>query len=239
MDNFVLMFSARQISSKIHHHLALQIVFTTHIPFNSVIAGMEYEKIYGFMVKPNITHACTVTEGELNIINIEPYSTTGKFINQMFSQGNDVIVFETKQEFQHHFDLNKTDILNSLHQKINTYSNLPKQDSRMLKVIDYLNQNFHLQNLNPHFLSQMINLSSSRFSVLFKEYTGASLSRYLLWLRLRKAINLSLLEKGLSLTNIAIEAGFYDLPQLNKYMKEMIGVPPQIFKQYSNLIQAY
>ncbi len=239
MDNFVLMFSARQISSKIHNHLALQIVFTIDTPFNSVIADREYENIYGFMVKSNIAHACTVIQGELNIINIEPYSTPGKFINQMFIQGNDVLVFKTEQEFQHHFDLKKTDFLHSLYQKMNAYSNLPKQDSRMIKVIDYLNQNFHLQNLNPYFLSQMINLSSSRFSVLFKEFTGASLSRYLLWLRLRKAIYLSLFEKGLTLTNIAIESGFYDLPQLNKYMKEMIGVPPKIFKQYSNLIQAY
>jgi len=65
------------------------------------------------------------------------------------------------------------------------------------------------------------------------------LSKYLLWTRLRQVIYLALTDKDRSLTDIAYDTGFYDLPQLNKYMYEMFGMPPKALKYKSDLIQVY
>lgn len=68
---------------------------------------------------------------------------------------------------------------------------------------------------------------------------GSSVSKFLLWTRLRQAVYLSLSDKKRTLTDIAYDTGFYDLPQLNKYMYKMFGVPPKGLKQNSDLIQVF
>ncbi|WP_374756439.1 helix-turn-helix domain-containing protein [Dyadobacter flavalbus] len=85
----------------------------------------------------------------------------------------------------------------------------------------------------------MVFLSPSRLASLFKQQTGSSLSKYLLWTRLRQAIYLTLSDKDRSLTDTAYDTGFYDLPQLNKYMYEMFGMPPKALKHNSDLIEIY
>jgi AraC-like DNA-binding protein len=58
----------------------------------------------------------------------------------------------------------------------------------------------------------------------------------MLWLRLRQAI-LKLVMEDTSLTEIAVETGFYDSPNFTKYMHEMIGVPPIAFRKNRSVIK--
>jgi len=50
---------------------------------------------------------------------------------------------------------------------------------------------------------------------------------------------MTLSEKERSLTEIAYDTGFYDLPQWNKYMYEMFGMPPKALKLNSDLIKVF
>jgi AraC-like DNA-binding protein len=237
---FILALKAYNLSVEIHHHSAYQIVLSDDTPFNSTINGQLCEGIYGFLIKPQVVHFCNVEKGALNILNIEPYSTVGLELASRFKVGQDYIVFQAQTEANAFFQTSEGSF--DIHSIINAlFSELSakKYDERVTRIVEYIKSNFFEQHITPQTFADIVFLSPSRLASLFKQQTGSSLSKYLLWTRLRQAIYLTLSDKDRSLTDIAYDTGFYDLPQFNKYMYEMFGMPPKALKQNSDLIQVY
>jgi AraC-like DNA-binding protein len=237
---FILALTARNLTVEIHQHSAYQIVLSNDAPFTSTINGKEYEEIYGFLIKPQVTHLCAAEKGTLSVLNIEPYSTLGLELSSRFTEDQDYTVFKTREEIRDFFktetdpfDINK--IIVALLSKISN----TQYDERVTKMVDYIGTNYFERDITPQTFTDLVFLSPSRLASLFKEQTGSSLSKYLLWTRLRQAIYVTLSEKEKALTDIAYDTGFYDLPQLNKYMHEMFGMPPIALKHNSDLIQVH
>lgn len=237
MDPFILAFTAKGLNAAIHKHSAFQIVFSHENQFNSILNQEENKQIFGFIAKPQISHACSENNSLLSIVNIEPFSPPGKFIQGLFQPDENYIPFKSQTDFAQFLNMDAlTHFEDTLHQLVRNNQFTPELDERVTGIIQHIRTHYH-EKINLKLLSEMVYLSPSRLSALFKLQTGSSLSRYLLWTRIREAIRLSLSEKHLQLTEIAFKTGFYDLAQLNKYMYEMIGVPPKGFRNYSDLIQ--
>ncbi|RFS15222.1 AraC family transcriptional regulator [Emticicia sp. C21] len=237
---FILALKAYNLTVEIHHHSAYQIVLSNDSPFTSTINGKLYEGIHGFLIKPHVTHLCNAEKGTLSILNIEPYSTIGLKLSGRFGKNQDYIVFNSKTDIYTFFQIKEDSfdiytIINALLLKLSTTN----YDERVTKIVEYIKANFFEQDITPQTFADIVFLSPSRLASLFKQQTGSSLSKYLLWTRLRQAVYLALAEKDRTLTDIAYDTGFYDLPQLNKYMYEMFGMPPKALKQNSDLIQVY
>jgi AraC-like DNA-binding protein len=109
----------------------------------------------------------------------------------------------------------------------------------VVKIVNYIKANYFQSHITPQTFADLVFLSPSRLASLFKKQTGSSLSKYLLWTRLRQAVYITLSDRNKSLTDIAYDTGFYDLPQFNKYMYEMFGMPPKALKYSTDLIQVY
>ncbi|MAN29060.1 MULTISPECIES: helix-turn-helix domain-containing protein [Flavobacteriaceae] len=236
---FILALKARNLTVEIHHHSAYQIVLSNDTPFNSTIDGTLYERIHGFLIKPHVRHFCVAEKGTLNVLNIEPYSTIGLELSSRFKE-DDNIVFDSPSETNNFFGTKKDSldiykIIDALIAKLP----LTDYDDRITKIVDYIKANYFQSDITPQTFADIVFLSPSRLASLFKQQTGSSLSKYLLWTRLRQAIYLTLSDKDRSLTDIAYDTGFYDLPQLNKYMYEMFGMPPKALKHNSDLIEVY
>jgi AraC family transcriptional regulator len=73
-------------------------------------------------------------------------------------------------------------------------------------------------------LASMVHLSESRFTHLFRQQTGLSLSRYLLWLRLFDGV--AAVARGDNMTNAAHRAGFADLAHMSRTFRSTFGVVP-------------
>ncbi|HEY1053846.1 MAG TPA: AraC family transcriptional regulator, partial [Emticicia sp.] len=237
---FILAIKAYNLTVEIHHHSAYQIVLSNDNAFTSTINGKLYEGIHGFLIKPQVTHFCSVEKGTLDILNIEPYSNVGLELSGRFNTNQDHIVFHSQTEINTFFQTANESfdiyhIINDLVLKLPA----TKYDDRVTKIVEYIKTNFFEQHITPQTFADIVFLSPSRLASLFKQQTGSSLSKYLLWTRLRQAIYLTLSEKDRTLTDIAYDTGFYDLPQLNKYMYEMFGMPPKALKHNSDLIQVY
>jgi AraC-like DNA-binding protein len=240
MNPFLLALKARNLTVEIHHHSAYQIVLSDDTPFNSTINGTLYERIHGFLIKPHVPHFCEAEKGTLNVLNIEPYSNIGLELAGKFAADQNYIVFESPSETNTFFQMPKDSL--AINQVVDALiSKLPaiNYDERVTKIVDYIKSNYFEQKITPQTFADIVFLSPSRLASLFKQQTGSSLSKYLLWTRLRQAIYLTLSEKDRSLTEIAYDAGFYDLPQFNKYMYEMFGMPPKALKFNSDLIEIY
>jgi AraC-like DNA-binding protein len=237
---FILAIKAYNLTVEIHHHSALQIVLSNDTPFTTTIKGQLRERIHGFLIKPQVPHFCMAEKGSLNVLNIEPYSNVGLELSGMFKTNEDYVVFDSPTETSIFFQTGKDSfdiypIINALLSKPPTV----EYDDRVNTIVEYIKAHYFEQNITPQTFADMVFLSPSRLASLFKEQTGSSLSKYLLWTRLRQAVYLALSDKDRSLTDIAYDTGFYDLPQLNKYMYEMFGMPPKALKQNSDLIQVY
>ena len=237
---FILALKAYNLTVEIHHHSAYQIVLSNDTPFTSTINGQLCERIHGFLIKPHVPHHCVAEKGTLNVLNIEPYSNVGLELSSRFDTNQDYIVFNTPTETSAFFQTEKVTfdiytIINALLVKVP----MVHYDERVTKIVEYIKTNYFQPDITPQTFADIVFLSPSRLASLFKEQTGSSISKYLLWTRLRQVIYLTLTEKDRSLTDIAYDTGFYDLPQLNKYMYEMFGMPPKALKHNSDLIQVY
>ena len=237
---FILGLTAHNLSVEIHQHSAYQIVLSNDSTFNSTIGVQSYKGISGFIIKPHVIHHCMAENGTLNILNIEPYSTVGLKLSEQFIKGDAVIVFYHPEQVNAFFETDKdtSDIFTLIDTLLATAPHL-QYDDRVVKIVEYIKDHSFRQDITPQTFSDLVYLSPSRLAALFKAQTGSSLSKYLLWTRLRQAIYQILSDKNRSLTEIAYDTGFYDLPQLNKYMNEMFGMPPRALKQNSDLIQVY
>lgn len=70
-----------------------------------------------------------------------------------------------------------------------------------------------------------VGLSEGRLTHLFKEVVGIPVRRYILWQKLRRAIEISAQENRL-FTDAAHEAGFADQAHFTRTFKEMLGFSP-------------
>jgi YesN/AraC family two-component response regulator len=96
------------------------------------------------------------------------------------------------------------------------------------KIIRYVNDNFTkpLSNLE---IGKIFNYHPNYISALVKTATGKSLHKYLLHLRLLKAVSL-LQNTAMPVNEIAIECGFCDLAYFSGYFKRAYGVSPSKFR---------
>jgi AraC-like DNA-binding protein len=73
-------------------------------------------------------------------------------------------------------------------------------------------------------LAAGVHLSASRFTHLFRQQTGLSLSRYLLWSRLLAGVEA--VARGDNMTHAAHTAGFADLAHMSRTFRNTFGVVP-------------
>lgn len=238
MNPLILALEARKSDVEIHKHSAFQIVLTVDFPFSTICEGKSHNPIFGFVIKPQVGHACHAGISTVVILNIEPYSDFGKALASKFKPNENAVFFYSKKECCDFFGIpiDKFDVyaLMNTHQNHKTPTVM---DERVNKILSYIRENFNSDTFTLDDLSGLVFLSPSRLTYLFKLQTGSSISKYLVWTRLRNAISLILTKKDQSLSSIAHESGFYDAPQMNKYMSEMFGISPTRLKQKSDLIQ--
>lgn len=96
-------------------------------------------------------------------------------------------------------------------------------DPRIAQVLDWIGAHSDAP-LNGAMLAERVHLSASRFTHLFRQQTGLSLSRYLLWVRLLAAV--AAVARGENMTSAAHSAGFSDLAHMSRTFRSMFGVVP-------------
>ncbi|HVM89890.1 MAG TPA: hypothetical protein VMT76_17010 [Puia sp.] len=151
MNPFILAFNARGINATVHKHSAFQIVFSNNNLFKSTLNNEFKENIFGFIVKPNISHFCEVGSNELCIINIEPYSPAGFFVNSLLDDYENYILFESKKELKNLLGIKKVNNLNfSICEMLIKIQPATKLDDRINKTLVTIRKDY-AQKLTPKF----------------------------------------------------------------------------------------
>jgi len=102
-------------------------------------------------------------------------------------------------------------------------------DSRVEKVLQQLNQQFH-EPMNVDALAASVALSPSRLAHLFKAQVGESIIATLLDIRLRQAARL-LLFTSLTIEEVAKQVGFQSIFYFSRRFKQCYGLSPSAYRQ--------
>jgi AraC family transcriptional regulator len=97
------------------------------------------------------------------------------------------------------------------------------------QVTSYIHECFD-QDLSLAELANLVQLSPYHFARLFKRSTGLPPHKYLLQYRIERAKQL-LLERELSIAEVACMVGFSSQGHLNYHFKRLVGVTPRVFFQ--------
>lgn len=108
-------------------------------------------------------------------------------------------------------------------------------DDRIRTLLDEINRFSHLKSTTGD-LSKSLFLSESRLSHLFKEETGIPLKSYLVLIRVKKAYEL--LYRGKSITEAAVESGFYSASHLADTCRKLTGLPMSEMIKDSSFLEA-
>ncbi|TAM96017.1 MAG: AraC family transcriptional regulator [Chitinophagaceae bacterium] len=104
-----------------------------------------------------------------------------------------------------------------------------KQTSTIDACIEMMKQNLD-KNLNLYEISQMMKLSISHLSALFKEKVHDSPYNYYIFLKVQRACYL-LWNTQMNIKTIAVQLGYDDPYHFSRIFKNMMGVSPKHFRQ--------
>jgi AraC family transcriptional regulator len=110
----------------------------------------------------------------------------------------------------------------------------PLSDSRIDVALTFLRESPQLYG-SIESLAEKVHLSPSRFAHVFKAAVGVPVRRYVLWMKLRRALDLAI--AGDSLTTAALTAGFADSAHLSRTVRAMMGIAPEyLFRHRERLV---
>ncbi len=107
-------------------------------------------------------------------------------------------------------------------------------DKRIVTALQFLRESPHAYD-SIDALADRVHLSPSRFAHLFKQMVGVPVRRYVLWQKMRRALDLAM--AGESLTSAALSAGFADSAHLSRTVRSIMGVAPEfLFRHRDRLV---
>jgi len=244
----VLSLRTRELVVDVHQHSAWQVVYSLDHPFDSVIDGRDERGIYGFVLPPQVPHRCNTAHHTLLVINVEALSGAGARLASWLGEGAAPLIWRWRSAPLERSPLalpaqpQPAALGLALHQSLCALATPESPDERVARALAILARDC-AQRVDLRRLARQVHLSPSRLGALCKAQTGSSLSKHLLWMRIRLAIRLALGAPerlhGRSLSDIAAMSGFHDLPQLDRTMNAMMGVAPSTLRDHSDLIQAF
>lgn len=215
-----------EISTEIHSHPAIEILFTVDGIFNLHFANHTFSNLNFAIIDSNCLHQITSESGNLNILIIEKRDKSIRDI--LLNSG---IELDAGFYFESNI-IDETRIEKLINDIIST-SDSNGYDLRVLRAIEFMDKSeVNYTDLIKSLIDET-NLSESRISHLFKKDTGVSVKKYFVWSKLKKTIN-SLLNENIDLYTAMILSGFYDQAHFSRSYKAMIGINPS--KVYNSRI---
>lgn len=101
-------------------------------------------------------------------------------------------------------------------------------DVRITKACEYIKQQVPYSIPTVANVATQVGLSESRLMHLFSAQLGGSMRQYILWLKVRYALQLWI--EGHSLIDVAFEAGFSDQAHYTRTLRRMVDFAPSILK---------
>ncbi len=114
-----------------------------------------------------------------------------------------------------------------LNESVSTYGFTSKDQNRLKKVYEHLEQNYH-QNIDIEKVAELVNLSVPAFCNYFKRMVSMTYTDFVNDYRIRKACQMLVTRK--SMLDISFECGFASQSYFSKVFKKVKGKTPMEFR---------
>lgn len=107
--------------------------------------------------------------------------------------------------------------------------------SLMEDAVDYIQQNFWDSQLGAAMLAKKFHISPQYFGQLFMEFSGKSVSDYIIQVRMEKARNYLLARPDLEIMEVAKKVGYHSASYFSTAFKKYYGVTPSKLRSSLNI----
>jgi len=214
-----------------HTHHALQITLTLEGQFRLHLPDRSLEAS-AVVVAADASHAFE-PRGSIALLFVDPESPEGRFLTNTILGKESVAPLSDNQAglirdpildlYRHASttDQQWRDLGQTLVRSLVGLARAPSPDRRVRLSIEWAMEHLD-ERLSITDVADKVGLSVDRMSHLFVEQTGLPFRTYLLWLRMRKALDAY--ARGVPLTMAAHDAGFADSAHLSRTFRRMFGV---------------
>lgn len=143
---------------------------------------------------------------------------------------------KTLSDGKNHSDLILKETRNFLQSLVPKEVKIKPIDSRIQNILNILQTSIDTKQTLSELAKQAF-LSEGRLTHLFKLQIGIPIRRYLLWVRINKAVEH--IANGQTLTDAALNAGFADSAHFTRTFGKMFGMNPSFIFKNSQNIQAF
>ena len=220
----------------VHSHNTLQILIDLQTHFRCRVGNKDWQPYKNLIIKEDVPHQLDTAGSVQLIIYLDIDTTVAKNIKDKYLQKKeaaapDLDLFGSLKPDEWQQALLKPNperLLHIIQQILRTLTGETAQRSDpRIKIIERTIATSHPDELNTPALAAKIHLSESRLRALFKEHTGVSLYKYILWNKIRYAINRIM--NGTPVNEAAWGAGFTDNSHFHKMLVTMFGISPSQF----------
>jgi AraC-like DNA-binding protein len=202
-----------------HSHPAAEVLIAHRGVFMLWTDSGEHEGLRFAIVGANVKHKVCADDSDLEILMIEHHTV---LLNDWMAEEGITL---TNGIYCSKAPLRGRQTIDRLLQGITVNNNKSFYDVRVQTALLYIDQHKPEYNNLVDSVQGVTHLSASRLSHLFKAQVGISLRKYLLWAKIRTAIQQHLHE-GDNLFEALIRGGFFDQPHFSRTFKTMLGVNP-------------
>jgi len=206
-------------------------------PFTLVSASGEALRCTAALVAPNVARRLDADGCGLLSLNIDPASALCRSLSGLW-RGDALVPLDARRfgqlrdgfEGVLHGQLDdgaahrlSSDMVHALLGRAAEQPGRPL-DQRVSQVLRVLQSASGRGQVPLRDLAAQACLSPDRLTHLFHEQTGLSIKRYLLWAKIRRAVQLMVGQRPL--TEIALEGGFADAAHMSRTFHSHFGLPP-------------
>jgi AraC-like DNA-binding protein len=218
-------YRGENIETERHTHHALEFIFASDKPFSLISDEVILQEVYAVVIDSNCPHKFIGRDGECLFIYLEPDLAQIKPIRNHYDlSAQKIVPLESIPSFPAAENVIDFSFFSNTLDITIDHTAPTEMDNRIREVLKLIKNNLEYGQLNADALAESIFLSTSRFTHLFKEQIGLPLRRYILWCRMRKALENLL--NGQNFTKSAHTAGFSDSAHFSRTFAKMFGVSP-------------
>jgi len=226
-------FIGKNIVSDFHKHYALTVIISFGEIFKIYTSEGYQDDIQFALIQKNIDFCIeTCKEEQVAFIHIVPYSIEGIRLTNSSQPIRKLDNLKSQHVLTlirnwYCSDFNTQETVENILQTISMIPDISVEkqeiDIRILRafrlIMGLQKEKLHVENV-----AEMVNLSVSHFTRLFKRETGLTFRRFVLHSKLIKSI--SAIHENNNLTEASFIGGFSDQPHLTRTFKENFGIKP-------------
>ncbi len=196
--------------------------------------GADLEGACGVLIRPNARHQLSIPGPKVAVLYVDPFSTIAPGLHARLGAQDLMAVSAVASHrdallglLRHGCTLASAEaVCTCVLAELVSPQRPQVIDWRVRKAVDLLVASLEA----PPPLARVaaaVGLSPTRLRHVFRAQVGLPMRRYLLWMRLRSALQHAL--EGASMTEAAFAAGFADAAHFTRTCHRMFGLPPTAF----------